>query len=139
MDLSTAYRYNQNMMEYYTCKLLMTWLPSIVSHRSLKSNSILWLSWKCFRNNSKLRSSRTINNCRQDISSGIKMSFSCYNFRRWQSQIKTIKNIFLAFKNHFSNEKRDKSYQTEILIALSAAMFILSHARASPRVDKKPR
>lgn len=21
MDLSTAYRYNQNMMEYYTCKL----------------------------------------------------------------------------------------------------------------------
>lgn len=22
MDLSTAYRYNQNMMEYYTCKLI---------------------------------------------------------------------------------------------------------------------
>jgi len=23
MDLSTAYRYNQNMMEYYTCKYII--------------------------------------------------------------------------------------------------------------------
>lgn len=33
MDLSTAYRYNQNMMEYYTCK----WIndpDAMQSHRS---------------------------------------------------------------------------------------------------------
>jgi hypothetical protein len=28
MDLSTAYRYNQNMMEYYTCKFTAGEFPS---------------------------------------------------------------------------------------------------------------
>lgn len=39
MDLSTAYRYNQNMMEYYTCKLMT---------RALLRNCLFSLSFRYF-------------------------------------------------------------------------------------------
>jgi len=41
MDLSTAYRYNQNMMEYYTCKYQAFISPNLRSSVPLKFYKIV--------------------------------------------------------------------------------------------------
>lgn len=49
MDLSTAYRYNQNMMEYYTCK--SNKIASPILRRSI---NIIYISFNIYQINWRL-------------------------------------------------------------------------------------